>query len=210
MTASNVSIRGCTIQNWGDDLTAMDAGIVVKKTADNVVIEDNKLHGITFGIFLDASPNTKVINNEIRGVAQVRSQDRGNGIHLYAATGADVAFNIVSETRDGIYIDTSNKNTIRNNEFHHLRYGVHYMYSYSNTVSNNYTHNTRTGYALMQSKYLVVTNNRSENDENYGILINYITNSTISGNTVHRATSGATLAGGGAVQGAEGKVLVYL
>lgn len=207
VTASNVSIRGCTIQNWGDDLTAMDAGIVVKKTADNVVIEDNKLHGITFGIFLDASPNTKVINNEIRGVAQVRSQDRGNGIHLYAATGADVAFNIVSETRDGIYIDTSNKNTIRNNEFHHLRYGVHYMYSYSNTVSNNYTHNTRTGYALMQSKYLVVTNNRSENDENYGILINYITNSTISGNTVHRATSGATLAGGGAVQGAEGKSL---
>lgn len=207
ITASNVTIEGCNISNWGDDLTAMDAGIIVKKTAENVTIKDNYLKGISFGIFLDSSINTKVLSNRIEGSLETRSQDRGNGIHLYGSTGADVAFNEVWHTRDGIYIDTSHKNAIRDNEFHHLRYGVHYMYSYSNLVENNYTHHTRTGYALMQSKYLKVLNNRSEWNENYGILLNYITDSTIQNNHVSNTRQGSNYIGDSSAQGAEGKAI---
>ncbi|WP_250655308.1 nitrous oxide reductase family maturation protein NosD [Alkalimarinus coralli] len=207
ITASDVTIQGCNIVNWGDDLTAMDAGIIVKKTADNVVIKDNYFKGVSFAIFLDAARNTSVHSNRIEGVLEIRSQDRGNGIHLYATTGADIAFNEVWHTRDGIYIDTSHKNAIRNNEFHHLRYGVHYMYSYSNLVENNYTHHTRTGYALMQSKHLTVINNRSEWNENYGILLNYITNSTIKNNHVSNTRQGSNYVGDSSSQGAEGKAL---
>ena len=64
------------------------------------------------------------------------------------------------------------------------------MYSYSNEISGNHTRSTRTGYALMQSKYLTVTHNRSENDRNYGILMNFITNSTITDNRVEGVQSG--------------------
>ncbi len=207
ITASNVTVQGCNILNWGDDLTAMDAGIIVKKTAENAVIQNNYFKGISFGIFLDAAKNTKVLSNRIEGSLETRSQDRGNGIHLYATTGADIAFNEVWHTRDGIYIDTSNKNAIRNNEFHHLRYGVHYMYSYSNRVENNYTHHTRTGYALMQSKHLTVINNRSEWNENYGILMNYITHSTIKNNFVAHTRQASNYIGDSSAQGGEGKGL---
>lgn len=206
ISASNVTVEGCNIINWGSDLTRMDAGVVVKREADNVTIQNNYFHGISFAVFLDAAPNTKIWHNRIEGVEKIRSQDRGNGIHLYATKGADVAFNTVWHTRDGIYIDTSNQNTIRNNEFHHLRYGVHYMYSYHNTVANNYTHHTRTGYALMQSKFLTVTGNRSEHDQNYGILMNYITNSRIEHNQVTDVRQGVNMAGG-EIAGAEGKAL---
>ncbi|UZE96726.1 nitrous oxide reductase family maturation protein NosD [Alkalimarinus alittae] len=207
ITAPNVTVKGCNILNWGDDLTAMDAGIIVKKTAENAVIKNNYLKGVAFGIFLDSSVNTQVLSNRVEGSLETRSQDRGNGIHLYGSTGADVAFNEVWHTRDGIYIDTSHKNSIRNNEFHHLRYGVHYMYSYSNLVENNYTHHTRTGYALMQSKYLQILNNRSEWNENYGILLNYITDSTIKNNHVSNTRQGSNYIGDSSAQGAEGKAL---
>ncbi len=207
ITASNVTIQGCNIINWGGNLTAMDAGIVVKKTADNVTIKENYFNGASFAIFLDAAPNTKIHGNRIEGITEIRSQDRGNGIHLYATKGADVAFNKVWHTRDGIYIDTSNNNVIRNNEFHHLRYGVHYMYSYHNQVTNNYTHHTRTGYALMQSKYLTVTNNRSEWDENYGILMNYITNSTVKNNHISNVRYNSNFTNTSVSKGAEGKAL---
>lgn len=207
ITAPNVTVKGCNILNWGDDLTAMDAGIVVKKNADNVVIQNNYFKGISFGIFLDAPKDSKVLSNRIEGSLDTRSQDRGNGIHLYATTGADIAFNEVWHTRDGIYIDTSNENAIRDNEFHHLRYGVHYMYSYNNRVENNYTHHTRTGYALMQSKHLTVINNRSEWNENYGILMNYITDSTIKNNFVTSTRQASNYVGDSSAQGAEGKGL---
>ena len=207
VTASDVTIQGCNIVDWGDDLTEMDAGIVVKKTANNVVIKNNYFHGTTFAVFLDAAQNTSVLHNRIEGDLNTRSQDRGNGIHLYATKGADIAFNEVWHTRDGIYIDTSNQNTIRDNEFHHLRYGVHYMYSYHNKVLNNYTHHTRTGYALMQSKYLTVLNNRSEWDENYGILMNYITNSTVKNNTITNIRKNSAFTNNNATRGAEGKAL---
>ena len=207
ITAPHVSIEGCRITNWGDDLTEMNAGIVIKKTANNVMIKNNYFKGPIFGVFLDASVDTKVYSNRIEGIKSIRSQDRGNGIHLYASTGADIAFNEVWHTRDGIYIDTSNENTIRNNEFHHLRYGVHYMYSHHNRVINNYTHHTRCGYALMQSKYLTVEGNRSEQDENYGILMNFITNSSIKNNHIKQVQQGANPAGGKLIAGALGKGL---
>lgn len=207
ITASNVTIENCQIKNWGDNLTQMNAGIFVEKSATHVVIDRNYFNGNTFGIWLDAAPNATVINNKIEGNLKIRSQDRGNGIHLFNVTKALVKNNEVWHTRDGIYIDTSNDNQLIDNNLHHLRYGIHYMYSYSNRVEGNYTHDTRTGYALMQSKYLTVLNNRSENDTNYGILMNFISSSTISGNQISNIHQQQGAGGELTVKGAEGKAL---
>ena len=67
---------------------------------------------------------------------------------------------------------------------HHLRYGVHYMYSYDNTVKNNKAYNTRAGYALMSSKRLIVKGNVTNNSEDYGFLMNFITESTFENNDI--------------------------
>jgi parallel beta-helix repeat protein len=110
----------------------------------------------------------------------------------------------VRETRDGIYIDTSNGNLLQGNTLQDLRYGIHYMFSNDNRVLGNTTRRTRTGYALMQSRQLTVTGNRSEQDQNYGILMNYITYSTLQDNVVTDVRDGSTgdtmIAGGGGPQ----------
>ncbi|MEH6473712.1 MAG: nitrous oxide reductase family maturation protein NosD [Halopseudomonas sp.] len=210
LNAENIRIEQLQINNWGDNLTDLDAGIFVSTQAENAIIRHNRFKGITSGIWVDASQNIQILNNRIEGDLNTRSQDRGNGIHLFNVGGALVKDNEVWHTRDGIYIDTSNGNELNGNYLHELRYGVHYMYSHNNKVINNHTRNTRTGYALMQSKYLHVANNRSENDQNYGILMNFITNSEISGNRINGVQTGRNphlLKNANAIVGAEGKAL---
>jgi len=208
VSARDVVIRNLGIESSGHNLTEMNAGIFVERSADNVLIENNSFNRNAFGIWLDATTGSRVIGNRIHGEPERRSQDRGNGVHMYANTNALVRGNEIWETRDGVYIDTSNHNTIEGNTLHDLRYGVHYMYSHHNHVIGNSTYNTRTGYALMQSKYLTVLNNRSENDRNYGILMNFITNSEIGNNRVSDVQVGAAyVTGGGDITGAEGKAL---
>src|SRR5690554_127438 len=206
--AEQVTFRGCQVRNWGRDLNKLHTGIFVARDARGAVIEDNRLHGPAFGVWLDATPNVIVRNNHIRGETGLRSQDRGNGIHLFNTTGAVIEANNISQTRDGIYIESANRNTIRGNEMSDLRYGIHYMYSMHNLLENNVTRDTRTGYALMQSKYLKVIGNRSENDENYGILMNFITNSELRNNRVTGVSQGQSA--GVLISGAEGKaVFIY-
>lgn len=182
--APNTVVHDLRIQNWGQNLTKLNAGIFINKAANHSQVNNNSLSGDSFGIWVDATPNIKILDNKIEGNETVRSPDRGNGIHLFNVSGALVKDNEVWHTRDGIYIETSNGNELNGNYLHDLRYGIHYMYSYHNTVTKNHTKNTRTGYALMQSKFLTVTHNRSENDVNYGILMNFITKSTIQDNVI--------------------------
>ncbi len=207
ITAKNVTVTGCRIINWGHDLTTMDAGIYVRSSASHVLIKNNYLRGDAFGVYLDSCADATVEGNKVEGNLKIRSQDRGNGIHLSGNHGADIANNEIWHTRDGIYIQTSNGNTLRHNEMHDLRYGIHYMYSYNNIIKNNYTHNTRTGYAMMQSKYLTIIGNRSDHDQNYGMLMNFITHSTISGNTFSNVNQGVNPSGQQTIDGAEGKAL---
>ncbi|MDK8463342.1 nitrous oxide reductase family maturation protein NosD [Marinobacter sp. SS13-12] len=206
--AEEVTFSGCEVRNWGGDLNELDAGIFVAREARGAIVENNRLQGPAFGIWLDATKNVTVRNNKVRGKPSIRSQDRGNGIHMFNTTGALIEGNDISQTRDGIYIETANNNELRGNLMTDLRYGIHYMYSMHNLLEGNITRGTRTGYALMQSKYLTVVNNRSENDENYGILMNFITNSELRGNVVTGVSQGQTA--GVSISGAEGKaVFIY-
>jgi len=207
LSAPNITITGCRIIHWGDDLTAMNAGVYLDKAAANARIENNALYGNVFGILMMSAPSPTLRNNKIQGNEAVRSQDRGNGIHLSNVSGANIIGNEVWHTRDGIYIENSHNNTLQGNTLHHLRYGIHYMYAYHNTITHNKTHHTRTGYAFMQSKYLTITHNQSEHDENYGILLNYITHSTIAHNTAKNSHQMIGAGGFSFVKGAEGKAL---
>ncbi|PVZ68997.1 nitrous oxide reductase family maturation protein NosD [Pelagibaculum spongiae] len=211
--SKNVTLKRLKIINWGEDLTELDSGIFVNRGSDQVVIEDNHLQGNGSGVWVDGALDIRIESNRMIGNPNVRSFDRGNGIHLFNVFGALIKNNHISQTRDGIYIDTSNKNRLVGNKIHDLRYGVHYMYSNYNEVIGNHTWNTRTGYALMQSHHLTVIGNQSKNDQNYGILMNYITYSALKDNRVEGAQPNALLAGsrkGDSGQGGEGKaIFVY-
>ncbi len=208
IAAPGVIVRGLRLIGSGSNLTKMNAAVFIERAADDAIVEDNDIETNGFGIWLDGCEAARVLGNRIQGNRTLRSQDRGNGVHLFNTTGAIVEGNEIWHARDGIYIDTSNHNTLRRNVMHDLRYGIHYMYSHHNQVIENETRRTRTGYALMQSRDLTVLGNRSENDQNYGILMNYIVDSTIRGNRVVRVQRGRSPGGGGpGIVGAEGKAI---
>lgn len=210
LSAPGIVLEGLAIENWGNDLTELDAAIFVERGASGSVIRDNRLRGPGFGIWLDAVSDVTVRGNRIRGDSGLRSQDRGNGIHLFNVRDARIEGNDVAETRDGIYLDSSSHSLLRDNTLSELRYGVHYMYSFDNRLEGNVTRHTRTGYALMQSKRLEVIDNRSVDDDNYGILLNNITDSLLRGNRIEGVTQPLGADGEGRISGGDGKaIFVY-
>lgn len=58
------------------------------------------------------------------------------------------------------------------------------MYSYDNTIKDNTAYSTPAGYALMSSRHLTITGNRTTDSEDYGFLLNFITQSTFSHNHI--------------------------
>nr|WP_232279436.1 nitrous oxide reductase family maturation protein NosD [Psychromonas ingrahamii] len=184
LLTSNISVKNLNIINWGDNLTAQNAAIYVGQKSNHLIIKNNTLKGDGFGIWVQDSNQILIANNRIQGNPELRSADRGNGIQLSVVTNADVVGNKISFTRDGLYIISSQDSVLRNNSMHDLRYGVHYMYSHHNKVLNNLTYNTRAGYALMSSKHLQVSGNKSRDSEDYGMLLNFITSSTIDHNSI--------------------------
>ena len=205
LRAPDVTIENCRLEDWGKNLTDMNAGIFVERTAENARIIGNSLQGPGFGVWVDATRNVLVQSNKVQGDNSMRTQDRGNGLHFFAVRNAQIRDNEVWHVRDGIYIDASNDNIIDGNRLRDMRYGIHYMFSNRNEVTNNETRRTRTGYALMQSRQLTVLDNYSDHDDNYGILMNYVTYSTIRNNFVTDVQAG--VGDGIHISGGEGKGL---
>ncbi|WP_211357757.1 nitrous oxide reductase family maturation protein NosD [Colwellia demingiae] len=186
---SHITIENLTITNWGNDLTEQNSGIYSHDKIDNnkvpnLTIRNNILIGDGFGIWLNQADKAIISHNRVKGNLTLRSADRGNGIQVANVTNSHIFLNEVSETRDGVYVISSQNNIIEQNTMHHLRYGIHYMYSYDNTVKNNSAYNTRAGYALMSSRRLTITGNKTIDSEDYGFLLNFITQSTFSHNYV--------------------------
>ncbi|WP_428774545.1 nitrous oxide reductase family maturation protein NosD [Vibrio sp.] len=186
LTSSDVTVEGLQIINWGKNLTEQNAGIYSDQPAENLVIRRNQLKGNGFGMWIQRANRITIEHNLVEGNTELRSADRGNGIQLSTVTHAVVSDNEVFHTRDGLYVISSQHSLLRNNTMHDLRYGVHYMYSHSNKVIGNLAYNTRAGYALMSSKNLSVQANISRDTEDYGMLMNFITQSDISYNQFYR------------------------
>ncbi|WP_198949331.1 nitrous oxide reductase family maturation protein NosD [Halovibrio salipaludis] len=207
IAAPEATVQDLLLRNSGRNLTDHESAIFIETPGRNTHIRRNRILAQGFGIWVDSAPDVLVERNRITGNTDIRSQDRGNGIHLHHVNGAMIRDNTVCHARDGIYINVSDGNTLAENRLCNQRYGIHYMYSNSNTVRGNQSWGNRTGYALMQSTRLDVIHNRSENDKGYGLLLNYITQSTLRDNTAVRIQSSTTPGGTESIEGGEGKAL---
>ncbi|NMP31644.1 nitrous oxide reductase family maturation protein NosD [Thalassotalea sp. M1531] len=184
ITASNVTLDGFRVVNWGDDLTEQNAGIYTEGQLTHLTLKNMFLAGDGFGMWLQNVQHSQILANTVEGNTQLRSADRGNGIQLTNVKHNLVANNDISKVRDGLYVINSQDNVLENNTLHELRYGIHYMYSYDNQIINNHAYSTRAGYAMMNSRNLEITGNTTKNSEDYGFLLNYIIQSNISNNII--------------------------
>ena len=180
----DVIIEGFIISNSGADLTAQNAGIYLEPGSDRAIVRDNTINYTLFGLWIEKVKDIQVIGNNITGMRDLASAQRGNGIQLYNSSGARIIANHISFTRDGIYVDVSDHALFRGNRLHHLRYGTHYMNSNYNVWENNESYLNRGGLALMEVRNQTVRNNRAWGNSDHGIMLRTIQDSVIENNVV--------------------------
>jgi len=182
--APGVQLASITIRNSGQQLSTEDSGVFVTARADDARIQGNTLLNNLIGIYLKGPERAVVSGNKIRGLQDLRVNERGNGVQLWNTPGSIVENNDVRFGRDGIFVTTSRDNRFHNNRFSDLRFAVHYMYTNQSVVTDNISTGNTVGFALMYSTGLTVERNQSLGDKDRGIFFNFTNDSVIRGNIV--------------------------
>lgn len=195
--ADNVTVDGLFIMNVGTSYTEDYAAIRVVKSK-NFVIQNLVLEKLFFGIYLEKSSDGKVYHNTIVGDA-VEEYNSGNGIQLWYCKNIEIDQNIVTQVRDGIYLEFSDFCTITNNQSKfNIRYGLHFMFSNDDVYENNNFEKNGAGVAVMFSKRIKMINNVFKDNwgsASYGILLKEINDSEIIGNKFETNTIGINIEG---------------
>ncbi len=184
IAAPDVIVRALTVRGSGRLLETEDSGIYVTEAGDGALIEGNTLSNNLIGVNLKGPKKAVIRGNRIRGLTDMRINERGNGVQLWNTPGSIIEGNEITDGRDGIFTTTSRDNIFRGNTFRRTRIGVHYMYTNDSTVSDNVSIGNHVGYALMFSTGLKVQGNLSEGDRDHGMLLNYANKARIEGNVV--------------------------
>lgn len=184
VNAPGVAIRGLTVTGSGRDLQAMDSGIFLARTAERALVENNRIEGNLFGVYVHGAAGSRVERNVIEGLRDVRRNEAGNGVSVWNAPDVVIAGNSFRYGRDGIFTISSRKDRFLDNRFEQVRFAVHYMYTNDTEVSGNVSTRNHGGYAIMFSNRLAIRNNVSDRDRDFGLLFNYANYSVIDGNRV--------------------------
>ena len=185
ITAENVTLDGLWVRGSGTERSAEDAGILIE--GSEATVTELRLTDVTYGIYVDGAEDVTIEGTTIAGGEDVPVSERGNGIHLWEADGAEIRDNYVTAVRDGIYYQWSEGVLAEGNVLWELRYGVHYMYSDDNRFEGNAAFDNDVGFALMVSSNLTVVDNlavANDGASSHGILVKDVDDSEIRGNDV--------------------------
>ena len=186
--ASNVVLRGFTVQNSGHDLNTLDSAIML--FGHGAEVSDCSVRSGGFGIFVRGATNCTIANNTIIGDTALRPSSRGNGIHLWKTKYNRVHNNRIRDVRDGIYFSFADRNEITDNEIERTRFAIHYMYSHFNRLLSNSLTANAVGATLMFSQYSLVQGNRAFANTRHGMLFKQLDNSEVIGNFIHGQNRG--------------------
>ncbi|MER3446667.1 MAG: nitrous oxide reductase family maturation protein NosD [Candidatus Dadabacteria bacterium] len=192
--SDKVTIKGFIIRKSGSDLLKDESGIKIVNS-EEVIIEGNQFQDVLIGIYLYASRGNTIKNNTSYGRADYTTEEtNGNGIHLWKSPNNIIEGNHIIKHRDGIYVEFSPGNSIKNNHCEeNVRYGLHYMYSDSNTFEGNIFERNGTGSALMYSKNIILRKNDFKDNHGpngFGILLKSLNDSIAEGNLISNNTVG--------------------
>jgi len=154
--APGVTFKGFHVSGSGESLSMEDAGIVLDSAQDSM-IEDNRLYDVLFGIYLKESSGTIIRNNNIVG-KDLPIAIRGDGIRLWYSSDTKILNNTITGARD-LVMWWSGDTLVKGNKIEKGRYGLHYMYSNNNVFENNLFSENYVGGFLMYSNNIKFQNN---------------------------------------------------
>lgn len=155
ISADDVLFKGFTIRNTGTNNSHEDTGIVAQ--ADRVIVEDNLLEDVLFGIYFADADHGIARNNIVLGYDRDLAR-RGDGMRVWFSQHILLENNYVEMSRD-MLIWYADDVTIIGNTFRDSRYGLHFMYSDNAYIEGNHFSGNSVGTYLMHSTGLTVIGN---------------------------------------------------
>lgn len=184
IAADDVTVRGLTLRNTGEDQTVERAGISVQDARDCLVAE-NRFEMTFFAVHLARANGCIVRDNVMRGPGRVQTAS-GNGVHVWSSDSVQILHNDVLGHRDGIYFEfVKHSRVIGNHTERSARYGMHFMFSDDCLYEDNTFRHNGNGVAVMYSHRVAMLRNRFEHNWGgaaYGLLLKDINDSRIEGN----------------------------
>ena len=184
VTAPGAVVRGLIVRGSGTSLETMDSGVFLTRTATAARVENNRIEGNLFGVYVHGARDALVQGNRIRGRRDLRLSEAGNGISVWNAPGAVVRGNDVADVRDGIFTVTSRANRFEENRFESLRFAVHFMYTMDSVVARNVSLGNHTAFAIMFSNNVEIMGNVAEASRDQGLMLQSVNGSRILGNRI--------------------------
>ena len=154
--SDKVTVRGLVIRNSGDSHDAIDGGIMAE--GNGLLIENNVLENVLFGISLHKSNDSVVRGNRIRS-RPVDSADRGDGIRLWYSTGNRIENNDIAQIRD-VTVSNSPRNRYTGNTIRDSRRAFNFLFAHRSLIEGNLLEKNSTGIIALNSDGLIIRNNR--------------------------------------------------
>jgi nitrous oxidase accessory protein len=156
LAAAGSVLRGFEVRGSGSEPDRDHAGITI--TAADVLVEDNTLDDVLFGIFVAQADRAVLRRNEITSKSVYEQARKGDGIRLWYSKEVTVEENIVRKVRD-VVIWYSENVVVRDNRIEDGRYGIHLMYCDGALISGNRLAANSVGIYTMYSKDVSLLNN---------------------------------------------------
>ena len=154
--ADDVTLRGLTLRHSGDSHDALDGGLMAE--GNELLIEDNVIEDVLFGISLHRSNGSTIRGNRIRSRA-VDPADRGDGLRLWYSSGNRIENNDIAQIRD-ITVSNAPRNRFSGNRVRDSRRAINLLFAHRTLIDGNRFENNATGIVALNSDGLLIRNNR--------------------------------------------------
>lgn len=153
--ADRVTLRGLTLRNSGDSHDQLDGGLMAE--GRELLIENNNIENVLFGISLHKTNDSIVRGNRIRS-RPVASADRGDGLRLWYSTGNRIEQNDIAQIRD-ITVSNAPHNRFIGNTVRDSRRALNFLFAHRSLVEGNRFENNSTGVVALNSDGLIIRGN---------------------------------------------------
>ncbi|MBL8417501.1 MAG: nitrous oxide reductase family maturation protein NosD [Dechloromonas sp.] len=154
--ADGVTLRGLTLRASGNSHDQLDSGLMAE--GKNLLIENNVIEDVLFGISLHKTGDSVVRGNRIRSRA-VDPADRGDGLRLWYSSHNRIENNDIAQIRD-VTVTNSPHNRFSGNTIRDSRRAFNFLFAHRSLVDRNHLEQNSTGIIALNSDGLTIRNNR--------------------------------------------------
>lgn len=153
--ANRVTLRGLTLKNSGHSHDALDGGLMAE--GHELLIENNVIEEVLFGISLHHSNDSVIRDNRIRS-RDADPADRGDGLRLWYSSGNRIEGNDIAQIRD-ITVSNAPRNRFVSNRVRDSRRALNLLFAPRTLIEGNLFERNATGVIALNSDGLVIRGN---------------------------------------------------